>query len=120
MNQLQTHVIPWIVHRFIQPIQGGCVQTSTTWNWIHKYGATICFNGWDSVARHPLFNIMFDCPNGDIFIGSIDATREQKDAHYICNALGGYIKTIHYNKTISFSVLKFNYHDSRIKKKLTT
>jgi hypothetical protein len=37
---------------------------------------------------------MFTCPSGNVFIGSIDTTKEQKDAHYICNALGGYIKTI--------------------------
>jgi hypothetical protein len=37
---------------------------------------------------------MFACPSGDVFINSIDTTREQKDAHYICNALGGYIETI--------------------------
>jgi hypothetical protein len=37
---------------------------------------------------------MFVCPNGDVFIGSIDTTWEQKDAHYICNALVGDIKTI--------------------------
>jgi hypothetical protein len=33
-------------------------------------------------------------------IGSIDTTKEQKDAHYICNALGGYIKTIGVDKII--------------------
>jgi hypothetical protein len=37
---------------------------------------------------------MFACPRGDVFIGSIDITKEWKDTHYICNALGGYIKTI--------------------------
>jgi hypothetical protein len=37
---------------------------------------------------------MFVCPSGDVFIGSIDTTREYKDAHYICNALAEYIKTI--------------------------
>ncbi len=61
---------------------------------IHKYGTTICFNGWDNVTQHPLLNIMFACPSGYVFIGSIDTTGERKDAHYICNALGGYIKTI--------------------------
>jgi hypothetical protein len=35
---------------------------------------------------------MFACPSGDVFIGFIDG--EWKDAHYICNALGGYIETI--------------------------
>jgi len=37
---------------------------------------------------------MFACPNGDVFIGSIDTIAEQKDDHYICNALVGNIKTI--------------------------
>ncbi len=58
--------------------------TERTQNAICKYGATICFNGWDNV----------DCPNGDVFIGSIDTIGEWKDTYYICNALGGYIKTI--------------------------
>jgi hypothetical protein len=37
---------------------------------------------------------MLASPNGDVFIGSIDTTREWKDAHYICNALAGYIEII--------------------------
>jgi hypothetical protein len=37
---------------------------------------------------------MCACSNDDVFIGSIDTIGEQKDAHYICNALVGYIKTI--------------------------
>jgi hypothetical protein len=67
---------------------------------IHKYGATICFNGWDNVAWHPLLNVMFVCPSGNVFIGFIDTIREQKDAHYICNALGGYIETIGINNVV--------------------
>jgi hypothetical protein len=37
---------------------------------------------------------MFVCLNGNVFIGSINTTWEWKDAHYICNALVGYIETI--------------------------
>jgi hypothetical protein len=37
---------------------------------------------------------MFACPSGDVFISSIDTTCEWKDAHYIWNALDGYIETI--------------------------
>jgi hypothetical protein len=37
---------------------------------------------------------MFAYLNSDLFIGSIYTTREWKDAHYKCNALAGYIKTI--------------------------
>jgi hypothetical protein len=64
------------------------------WNLIQKYGATICFNGWDNTSQRPLLNVMFICPNSNVFIGSIDTTGEWKDAYYICNALVGYIKTI--------------------------
>jgi hypothetical protein len=63
-------------------------------NSIHKYEITICYDGWDNVAWHPLLNVMFACSSGNVFIGSIDTNAEQKDAHYICNALGGYIETI--------------------------
>jgi hypothetical protein len=50
--------------------------------------------------KHPLLNVMLTCPNGNIFIGSINISGEQKDGHYICNALGGYIKTIRVNNII--------------------
>ncbi len=56
-------------------------------NSIHKYRVTICSNGWDNVARHPLLNAMFACPKGDVFLGAINTMGEHKDAHYICNAL---------------------------------
>jgi hypothetical protein len=56
-------------------------------NLIHKYGTTICFDGWDNIAQHPLLNVILACLNGDVFISSIDTTGEQKNAHYICNVL---------------------------------
>ncbi len=68
--------------------------TERTQNVIHKYGATICFNGWDNVAQHSLLNVMFACPSGDVFVGSIDTIGERKDAYYICNALGGTSKPL--------------------------
>jgi hypothetical protein len=43
------------------------------------------------------------CPNGDVFIGSIDTSREWKDAHYICNALGGCNKNIGVNNILQIS-----------------
>jgi hypothetical protein len=61
--------------------------TKRTWSSIHKYGATICFDGWDKVAWRPLLNVMFACPSGDVFIGCINSTMEWKDAHYIYNSL---------------------------------
>jgi hypothetical protein len=40
---------------------------------------------------------LFKC---NVFIGSIDTIGEQKEAHYICNALGGYIETIGINNIV--------------------
>jgi hypothetical protein len=64
------------------------------WNSIRKYGITIYSDGWDNDAWCPLLNIMFPCPKGNVFIGSIDKIREHKDAQYICNTLVGYIENI--------------------------
>jgi hypothetical protein len=50
-------------------------------NYIHKYGATICSNGWDNVTRHPLLNMMFVCPNADVFLSAIDIMGKRKDTH---------------------------------------
>jgi hypothetical protein len=79
--------------------------TKRTQNSIHKYRATICLEyGWDNITQHPLLNIMLACPSGDVFIGSIDTTRERKDAHYISNALGGYIETIGVDNIVQICV----------------
>ncbi len=74
LNLLQTPIIPWIAHIFVKAIQGGCAKQviERTQNLIHKYKATNCSHGWDNVARHPLLNVMLDCPSGDVFIGFID------------------------------------------------
>jgi hypothetical protein len=51
-----------------------------TQNSIHKYEATIYFDGWDNAAWRPLLNIMLVCSNGDVFVGVIDTTKGRKDA----------------------------------------
>ncbi len=61
--------------------------TERMWNLIHKYGTTICSNGWDNIAWRPWLNVILACLSDDLFISSIDKTGEQKDENYICNAL---------------------------------
>jgi hypothetical protein len=62
------------------------------------------FNYWDNVTKCPLLNVMFACPNGDVFLGAFDTTRECKDAHYICNALIRYIETIRVNNVVQICI----------------
>jgi len=38
-----------------------------TQHFIHKYGATTCFDGGDNVERLPLLNMMFAYPSGMYF-----------------------------------------------------
>ncbi len=63
------------------------------WNSIHKYGTTTYCDGWDIVIRRPLLNMMFTCPNVDVFLNCITTTMERKDAH-TCNTLVGYSETV--------------------------
>jgi predicted nucleotide-binding protein (sugar kinase/HSP70/actin superfamily) len=46
---------------------------------------------------------MFACPCDNVFIGSINTIGEQKDVHYICNVLAGYIETIKDNNIVQIS-----------------
>jgi hypothetical protein len=68
-------------------------------NSIHIYGATICFDDWDNVVKHPLLNVMFAYLNGDVFLSAIDTMGGRgggcKDAHdYIHNAFVRYIEIV--------------------------
>ncbi len=73
-------------------------------NSIHKYGATICSDGWDNINSCPLVNIMFICPNGDFFLEAIDTTRDQKDAQYICNALVEHIQNVGVDNVVQICI----------------
>jgi hypothetical protein len=61
------------------------------------------FDGWNNVAKHPMLNMIFNCCNGDVFLGVINM-RDHNDAHYICNALVGYIKIVRMDKIIQIFI----------------
>ena len=44
-----------------------------------KYGVTICCDRWDNVQNRPLLNVVQCGPNGDLFLGTIDTTGNNKD-----------------------------------------
>jgi hypothetical protein len=61
---------------------------------IEVYGATICTDGWDNLTCRPLMNVMLLCPVGDIFLGSIDTTRNKKTKAYIATELKKFIEDV--------------------------
>ena len=59
---------------------------------IEIYGATICIDGWDNIICQLLMNVMLSCPIGDIFLGSIDTSRNKKA--YIATELKKFINAV--------------------------
>jgi hypothetical protein len=50
---------------------------------LHKYGVTLCADGWDNVQNRPLLNIIQTSTCGDLFLGTIDTTGEHKPPFHL-------------------------------------
>ncbi len=72
-NLLRTPIKPWIGTNLLKQFKVDVSKqvTKRMHNLIHKYGATIYYNGWANVARRPMLELMFACPSGDVFIGHL-------------------------------------------------
>jgi hypothetical protein len=68
--------------------------TTQLGNSLHKYGITLCANGWDNVQNHPLLNIIQTGTRGDLFLGTIDTTGEHKDAQYIVEQISTFVAKV--------------------------
>jgi hypothetical protein len=78
LNLLQTPIVQWIAHIFVEAIQGGCVQIGNQEDM--KFDSQIWNNHffWDNIARCPLLNVMLACSNGNVFVDSIDTIGERR------------------------------------------
>jgi hypothetical protein len=61
---------------------------------LHKYGITLCADGWDNVQSRPLLNINQIGIRGDLFLGTIDTTGEHKDAQYIAEQISTFVAKV--------------------------
>jgi hypothetical protein len=61
---------------------------------LHKYGVTLYADGWDNVQNRPLLNIIQTGTRGDLFLGTIDTTREHKDAQYIAEQISTFVAKV--------------------------
>jgi hypothetical protein len=61
---------------------------------IHKYGVTLCADGWDNVQNRPLLNIIQTGTRGDLFLGTIDTIGEHKDAQYIAEQISTFVAKV--------------------------
>jgi hypothetical protein len=61
---------------------------------LHKYGITLCANGWDNVQSRPLLNIIQIGKRRALFLGTIDTTGEHKDSQYIAEQINTFVATV--------------------------
>jgi len=59
-----------------------------------NYKVTLCTNGWNNVNQRPLMNVMMSCSTGDVFLGSINTTRQNKTIAYILDQLKVFISKV--------------------------
>ena len=61
------------VDKMLEPIK-------STWQ---TSRVSIVSDGWTDLAHHPLINFMVSSLNGPVFLKSVDALRQYKDAQYM-------------------------------------
>ena len=61
---------------------------------IATHGISICTDSWDDVNHRPLMNVMMSCPASNVFLDSIDTSRERKTMVYIVDQLKAFIQKI--------------------------
>lgn len=63
-------------------------------NSIEKYDVTVCCDGWDNVQNWPLLNIVQCGTKGDVFLGTIDTTRNCKNHIYVATQILPFVQKI--------------------------
>jgi hypothetical protein len=61
---------------------------------LHKYGVTLCANGWNNVQSRPLLNIIQTRTRGELFLGTINTIGEHKDAQYIAKQISTFVAKV--------------------------
>ena len=61
---------------------------------IRKFGGTLALDGWTSVNSRPLCNAMLVSPSGELFLGSVDTTGNEKTATYMASLMERFIEQV--------------------------
>ena len=54
---------------------------------VRKFGGTLALDGWTSVTSRPLCNAMLVSPAGELFLGAVDTTGNEKNAEYMASIM---------------------------------
>ena len=61
---------------------------------VQKFGGTLAIDEWTSVNSRPLCNAMLMSPNGELFLGSVDTTGNEKTATYMASLMERFIEQV--------------------------
>ena len=61
---------------------------------VRKFGGTLALDGWTSVNSRPLCNAMLVSPSGELFLGSVDTTGNEKTATYMASLMERFIEQV--------------------------
>lgn len=61
---------------------------------VRKFGGTLALDGWTSVSNRPLCNAMLVSPAGELFLGSVDTTGNEKTAEYMASIMDKFIEQV--------------------------
>lgn len=61
---------------------------------VHKFGAALAIDGWNSMTNHPSFNTMLLSLAIEQFLGSVDTTGYQKTMQYQASLMKKYIEEV--------------------------
>ena len=61
---------------------------------VRKFGGTLALDEWTSVNSRPLCNAMLVSPSGELFLGSVDTTGNEKTATYMASLMERFIEQV--------------------------
>ena len=59
-----------------------------------KYGVTLCCDGWDNVQNWPLLNMVQCGTKRDVFLDTIDTTKNHKDHTYVATQILSFVQKV--------------------------
>ncbi|KAL0919159.1 hypothetical protein M5K25_011233 [Dendrobium thyrsiflorum] len=87
MYELRTWILKEELHNTEQSIE----EIKQTWS---ETGVTIMSDGWSDMKSRSLINILVNNPYGTVFLRSVEASDEVKNADFLFNLLDGVVKEI--------------------------
>ena len=73
-------------------------------NSIEKYSVTLCCDGWDNIQNLPFLNMVQCGTKGDVFLGTIDTTRNQKDHTYVATQILSSVQKVEADNVVQICI----------------